>query len=582
MNARLNIEEVTQRKEMERALRESEERFSLAMRGANDGLWDWNFETDEVYYSPRWKSMLGYEEDELESNLSTWSELVHPDDKDRILKKVQDYVAGGLTSFEAEMRMRHKDGHDVHILSRAFLETRKEDDKAVRLVGTHVDITERKKAQVFDEKYAGILEMIATGQPASTIYDAIALMYEARHPGLRCSMLELHGNVLLHGGAPSLPQEYCEAVNGLVNGPDIGSCGTATYTGKRVLVENIETDHKWADIKHVALPHGMRCCWSEPIKNSSGKVLGAFGMYYNYPTLPNDAELADLQSASRLAGIIMERVHNEIELNRHRQKLEELVEERTAEVKEKSARLEEALDKEKEYNVLQQKFVSLVSHEFRTPLTIIDGAAQRLIRRKHKLTPEEIEGRSESVRSAVKRLISLIDLTLHSSRIDAEKIEINPASCDVKSLVQEVCDRQAEIAPAFKIDVDIAALPDEISADQNLLDMVFTNLLSNAIKYSPNAGLVQVGASAENGLATVWVSDNGIGIPKDELPNMFKRFFRARTAEGFGGTGIGLSISKEFVEMHGGTIDVQSEEGHGSTFRVSLPIQVQDQDSKAA
>ena len=149
--------------------------------------------------------------------------------------------------------------------------------------------------------------MIATGKSASEIYAEIALMYEGRHPGLRCSMLELQNGRLMHGGAPSLPKEYCEAVHGLKNGPNVGSCGTSTYTGKRVLVENIETDPKWAKIKHIALPHGMRCCWSEPIKNSSGKVLGAFGMYYNYPTLPNEDESNDLKSAARLAGIVMER-----------------------------------------------------------------------------------------------------------------------------------------------------------------------------------------------------------------------------------------------------------------------------------
>ena len=112
-----------------------------------------------------------------------------------------------------------------------------------------------------------------------------------------CSLLELKGDKLRHGGAPSLPKEYCDAVNGLKIGPCVGSCGTSTYTGKRVLVENIETDPKWAEIKQVALPHGMRCCWSEPIKDSNGKVLGAFGMYYNHPALPNENELADLQSA---------------------------------------------------------------------------------------------------------------------------------------------------------------------------------------------------------------------------------------------------------------------------------------------
>lgn len=298
---------VTAHRVSEKQLQQSEERFSLAMRGANDGLWDWNLETDEVYYSPRWKSMLGYENSELTDDLSTWESLVHPEDKERVLKLVQDYLVGKADSFDVEMRMQHKAGHEVFVLSRAFLVHRDSDRKPVRLVGTHVDITARKKAEAFDEKNAEILEMIATGIPAKEIFDEIALMYEARHPGMRCSILELQNGRLLRRGAPSLPKEYCDAVHGLKNGPNVGSCGTSTYTGKRVLVENIETDPKWAQIKHVALPHGMRCCWSEPIKNSSGSVLGAFGMYYDYPALPNEEESQDLKSAARLAGIVMER-----------------------------------------------------------------------------------------------------------------------------------------------------------------------------------------------------------------------------------------------------------------------------------
>jgi len=153
--------------------------------------------------------------------------------------------------------------------------------------------------------------MIAKGKSASEIYIEIALLYEERHPGLRCSMLELDGNSLLHRGAPSLPKGYCDAVNGLINGPDVGSCGTSSYTGERVLVENIATDPKWINLRDITLPYGMRCCWSEPIISSSGKVLGAFGMYYDYPALPNQEESNDLISASRLASIVMEREHNQ-------------------------------------------------------------------------------------------------------------------------------------------------------------------------------------------------------------------------------------------------------------------------------
>jgi PAS domain S-box-containing protein len=189
--------------------------------------------------------------------------------------------------------------------------------------GIFRDITERKRASFSDERNAEILEMIATGQPPSIIFDAIALMYEARHPGMRCSLLELRGNKLMHGGAPSLPKEYCEAVNGLEYGPCVGSCGTSTYTGKRVLVEDIATDPKWAALKDVALPHGLRSCWSEPIKNAEGKVLGAFGMYYNHPALPNENELRDLKSGARLTGIIMELKQAEEKLKRSEKLLKE-------------------------------------------------------------------------------------------------------------------------------------------------------------------------------------------------------------------------------------------------------------------
>ena len=173
-----------------------------------------------------------------------------------------------------------------------------------------------KESEHFVRKTSKILEMIAKGEDAAKIYDAIALLYESRHPGMRCSMLELQGNKLMHGGAPSLPLAYCDAVNGLENGPSVGSCGTSTYTGQRVLVQDIATDPKWEKIKHVALPHGMRSCWSEPIKDKHGQVLGAFGMYYNHPALPNPDELADLEAAARLAGIVMERQQREVLLEK--------------------------------------------------------------------------------------------------------------------------------------------------------------------------------------------------------------------------------------------------------------------------
>ena len=126
-------------------LHQSEERFNFAMQGANDGLWDWDLKTDEVYYSPRWKSMLGYAEDEVKPHVSELRQLLHPDDLDMALSNVEAYINGETKSFEVEFRLQHKDGHYINILSRAFA-VKDEEAEIIRLVGTHVDITARKKA----------------------------------------------------------------------------------------------------------------------------------------------------------------------------------------------------------------------------------------------------------------------------------------------------------------------------------------------------------------------------------------------------------------------------------------------------
>jgi two-component system, cell cycle sensor histidine kinase and response regulator CckA len=144
--ARIYSHNITERRLTEKALQDTEERFRLAMLGANDGLWDWNLLTDEVYYSPRWKAMLGYAEDELENHLGTWRALVFPDDLYPTLAQVRDLIEGRTNKYEVEFRMRHKDGHYLDILSRAFL-VRNARGEALRMVGTHVDISDRKRLE---------------------------------------------------------------------------------------------------------------------------------------------------------------------------------------------------------------------------------------------------------------------------------------------------------------------------------------------------------------------------------------------------------------------------------------------------
>ena len=149
--------DITVRKLSEEALRLSEERFRLAMLGTNDGLWDWDLRNDHVYYSPCWKSMLGYDQDDLEAHLDTWKRLTHPEDVEPAVRRVRDFVEGRTDKYELEFRMLHKDGQYRHILSRAYL-IQDIEGKPMRLIGTHIDLTQRmlaeKRIQSLNRLYA--------------------------------------------------------------------------------------------------------------------------------------------------------------------------------------------------------------------------------------------------------------------------------------------------------------------------------------------------------------------------------------------------------------------------------------------
>lgn len=254
------------------------------------------------------------------------------------------------------------------------------------------------------------------------------------------------------------------------------------------------------------------------------------------------------------------------------QELERKVNERTQQLADQKERLAQALEKEHELNGLQRHFVSMVCHEFRTPLAIIDGNAQRIMKRHDTIPPDRLMGALGKVRTSVTRLTDLMESVLSASKLEAGAIEIAPAPCNLTEMITEVVNNYREVNPTYKIAADVTRLPELFIVDVKLMRQVVSNLLSNAVKYSPDSALIHIeAASCDDGGVEIAVRDHGVGIPAGELEKLFERFFRASTSTGIAGTGIGLHMVQALVDMHEGRIDIASEVGVGTTFTVYLP-----------
>jgi two-component system OmpR family sensor kinase len=234
--------------------------------------------------------------------------------------------------------------------------------------------------------------------------------------------------------------------------------------------------------------------------------------------------------------------------------------------------LAEKLAAEQRLTQLQRNFVSMASHEFRTPLTIIDGHAQRLINAKDRFGPDQVAERAGKIRSAVLRITSVIDNLIDSSRLSEgdAKLYFHPTEVDLRAVLREVCRLHREVVPRAQIIESFGARPLPIIGDRKLLFQAFSNLLSNAIKYSPDGGPVRIHASAAAGQIAVVIEDRGVGIPEKDIDRLFEQYFRGSNVSGIVGTGVGLYLVKTVIDLHGGDIAVESREGKGSRFAVRL------------
>jgi len=229
------------------------------------------------------------------------------------------------------------------------------------------------------------------------------------------------------------------------------------------------------------------------------------------------------------------------------------------------------LEQERRLLELKERFISMVSHEFRTPLTVILSSAELLEAYADRLSSEKRLGHIRRIEDQAKRMSHMLESVLTISRAKAGKLTFSPAPIDLKAFCQQIVDDLRPNHPTHQFTFNAAGNWDGVCVDETLLQHILLNLLSNAVKYSPVGGAITLNITRQDNTVLIQISDTGIGIPADDQKRLFEPFHRARNTKDIQGTGLGLTIVKNSVEIHGGTIDVASREGVGTTFTVRLP-----------
>jgi len=444
--------------------------------------------------------------------------------------------------------------NDGRILERHASGMRDASGKYLGRIWFFRDITDRKRDEEFLKGRSKVLEQIAADAPLNDILNLIATTAEEARPGLICSilLLERDGRHLRHGAGPSLPAFYNDAIDGVEIGPTVGSCGAAAYTGKLVVVEDIDTHPFWTPYRGLAARAGLKACWSQPILSPAGHVLGTFANYYRETRAPTGADLEFMTNTAYIAGIAIER--------------------KRAEEDSAAAKTQAEIA-----NRTKTEFLANMSHELRSPLNSVLGFAEIMIKELFgPLGSPRYREYVEDIGQSASHLLAIINDILNISKVESGKLELDEAKVDVGAVI-EICTRLMYTRAAeagIQLETVFAADLPEIFLDSRKVKQILLNLISNAVKFTPKGGKVTVSAGLnERRELVIKVVDTGIGIAPEDIGKALSPFMQidSSLSRKYEGTGLGLPLSKALVELHGGQLTIESQLGAGTTVTVTFP-----------
>jgi PAS domain S-box-containing protein len=542
----------------EESLRESEERWQLALRGNNDGIWDWNLKTNEVFFSSRWKEMLGYEDHEITNKIEEWLKRVHPDDLDWVKEVIQAHFAKKTPFYISEHRLRCKDGSYKWILDRGQA-LWDEEGNVVRMSGSHTDINERKQTEeelkrqsLRSRLFAEIsLKIRQSLNIEDILQTAVAEVQEILHTD-RVIIFQLlpdtSGKIVQESVVPGYPVILGESI--------IDPCFKQGYLeryrqGRVGAIPNIyEMDETQACYIQMLQRFEVKANLVVPILQQE-KLWGLLIAHScEKPRIWTKFETELLRQLGDQIGIALAQA--------------ELLERETRQRQELAAS-----------NTELQQFAYVASHDLQEPLRKIQAFSDRVTSKYSNILPEQGQDYLARMQSAASRMQTLINDLLNLSRVTTKAQPF--VVTDLKEIAQEVLSDLEIRIQQTQGQVLLEDLP-TLEADPVQIRQLFQNLISNALKFHRDDVPPQITVASQINETTlpnscqIVVQDNGIGFEEKYLDRIFNAFQRLHGRSQYEGTGMGLAICRKIVERHGGSITAQSQPGQGSKFMITLPI----------
>lgn len=528
----LLLEESKEIEKQRELLSASKDRLELIMGSLQEVVWGRNLKNQKLeYISDSVKNLFGFPKQDWFENPNLWSDVIHPNDKSKV--KIESEAAFDQTYTEMEYRILTANKEIKWINSKTRV-LKKSDGTPFFMTGIAQDITQLVKAKkelfLSEKKYrelfdkSGDAELILENNVFVKCNDATIKMlgYSNKDEFLNQSPFDLSPEKQPDG---QLSSEKSKLMN-------------------KIAYETGSNRFEWIHLK------------------SNGD---AFPVEVLLTSITS--ENVNDKTFHVAWRDITEQKNNQKQLNQLNDNLEIKVKQRTIE-------LEESLEREKELGKLKTRFVSTASHQFRTPLAVIQSNAQlmeMLIKTGEKIEIDKYKKVSDRITDAIATMTGLMDDVLILGKISAGKVQFSPENIDLVEFSDKLVEEFNELNTYDShLNFSIKGEPYNVNLDPQLLTHSLSNLISNAFKYSVGKKNPDLTIHFKPNEVVLTIKDYGIGIPADELPKLFQPFFRAKNVIEIKGTGLGLSIAKEYIETNKGFISLKSTEGEGSCFEITF------------